>query len=70
MLTFFISEMFDTCCSLLGRVPQKKTSVEVQESASQRELYTDQKTPVIQGFLRYFQIKQWTTASIIIFLIK
>lgn len=67
MLTFFISETFDTCCSLLGQVPQNKTSVEVQESASQRELYTDQKTPVLQGFLRYLQIKQWPTASIIIF---
>lgn len=67
MLTFFISEMFDTCCSLLGRVPQNKTSVKVQESAKQRELYTDQKTPMLQGFLRYFQIKQWPTASIIIF---
>lgn len=45
----------------------KYLSVEVQEPASQKESCTDQKTPILEGFLRYFQIKQWPAASIIVF---
>jgi len=56
MLTFFISEMFDTCCSLRGRVPQNKTSVEVQGSARQRELYRSEKTRASRVFLGIFKV--------------